>query len=144
MSCVRTAISRSPGEVANIQSTHASTSHQIGHAVDHHNCIMFIRVTFERLNQTNSILAIHHVDHEDDVCLTDILRNFLPLRISQRRAEIMSSDVQVQVVNLIDLTLRIFQRTEKTGADVEDGDVHWLIVQSDSPKLPPTDPPNFC
>jgi hypothetical protein len=52
------------------------------------------------------------VDYKDDARFCEISFDFLPLAVTQRRAEIVRSDAQVEFVNTIELALRVSQRRE--------------------------------
>ncbi len=66
----------------------------------------------ERTNQASSVFAIHDVNHKDDVRVFEISFDFQPLAVTQRRAEVVRSDAQVEFVGAIELALRVSERSE--------------------------------
>ena len=63
--------------------------------------------------QTPGVLAIHHVDHEDDFGRGEITLDCLPFIFSKLRAEVADCQAQVKPVLAIDLALRIAQRGQQ-------------------------------
>jgi hypothetical protein len=91
-----------------VQPSHARATHQLGHAVDDDHGIV-IRL-IERRNEASSVLAVHDVDHKNNVRVFEICFDFEPLAIAQRRAKVVRRDTQVEFVSAIELTLRVSKR----------------------------------
>src|SRR6185369_6043724 len=97
------------------------------HTIDNYDRI--VSQFIECRNKARCILAIHHVNDEDDIRFFKILFDVEPLTIAQRRAEVVRRHTQVELVRTIDLALRVFERGQQTRADVENSDIHRQDLQ---------------
>jgi hypothetical protein len=97
-----------------IQLSHPRPAHQIRHAVDNNHRMMSRPVSLKRVEQSHSVLAVHHMNYEDDIRPAQIPFNLAPLPFRQARAEIVRSYSQVERILTINLALSLPQRGEKT------------------------------
>jgi hypothetical protein len=54
------------------------------------------------------------MNDENNIRLPQIVFNLNPLAIAQRRSEVVRGYTQIELVNTIDLSLRLFERREQT------------------------------
>ncbi len=68
------------------------------------------------------------MNDENDVRVVQIIFDFRPLAIAQRRSEVICSYTQIEIVRTVDLSLRMLERREQTRPDVEDHDLHEILT----------------
>src|SRR5688500_15310287 len=99
-----------------IEATHARPAHQLRHAVDDDDGVVV--EPFKCSHEARRVLAVHDVYDENHVRNFEIAFNFQPLAIAERRAEVVRSYTQAELMNTIDLSLCVFQRREQTRTHI--------------------------
>src|SRR5229473_7101378 len=89
---------------------------------------MSITILVKETQEPSRVLAIHHVNDEKDLGVTQIVFNRQPLVVGKRAAEVPGGDAQIKCVLPINLALPIPQRREQTGTDVENRYLHRVFV----------------
>src|ERR1043165_199698 len=97
-----------------VQLPHPRAAHQIGHAVDDDDRLMPLFVSLQRSEQALGVFAIHHMNDEDQIRRAQISFDLLPLICRQSRAEVVRRKAKLKPMLTINLSLRLFQRGEKT------------------------------
>ena len=99
------------------QLPHARPAHQLRHAVNNDYGLVSFEL-LERGNESRRILTIHHVNDKNNVRVSNIGFDVLPLNITQRRPKIVSRHPQPETVHTINLALSVLERRQQTRPNI--------------------------
>src|SRR5947209_8956821 len=99
--------------------------HQFGHAIDDNHRPAVVLSPIKEFKQSRGILAVQHMNDEDDFALKQIVFDMAPLVFGKWTTEVVSAQLQIDAIITVDLALCVTQRRQQTRPDVENRDLHY-------------------